>query len=451
MNDQHLDPYNNREQVFARQLHTTTDINDAQRVAAVSSQFNITPNKPSDLRDILGVDGSYLDSTSESAYLSYNDDTYIISTDETAFRSVDFETVPVGQYRSGTESIAGIYVQKDDPPVGVAEWGYGRMAQTVETVSVGENGLYFRYESDGTLSFVVERAGVETVIPQSEWGPENNGKNGPREYTDENGDVSGMLYSFDDLNDSGESGLTLDVADGYVYRIDFAWYGGGAICPKIVTLGREGRQRSWAPFIFKPLGQTSFAKPNQPVFCRLDNNGTATADSIRVAGRQVSTVGDFKDSTRETTHLHDQANLPGSNTTLFAFRRKPGFEGVELGIGRAETFLSGGRVFIGLVVNPNLGGQTPDWQVPSGKNTGDETAIEVAELDDTGSDLTADLATGERYNGKLAVAGSGTGSLTQRGPITFPVPRNQPVVFYARSLGTGNPDIDLNVVFNETW
>lgn len=295
-------------------LLSVVDLNSGVRTTPVKSEFNITPNPLTVYRDWWPAQKDKVEGTSTPGSVSYNNDTYVVSTDAVANGRSFLETAATGRYRSGSIAIAGIYVEFDGPPVGFAEWGYLRETDT--------NALKFRYESDGSISFVVTRGGVDLVIPQSMWAA-----SGEQAVTDENGDSVGVVIGMDAMDGSGPSGVNLDPSNGYVYRIDFAWYGGGAIAPHIVEVGPAGRQRAWPIFVYMPRGQTSISQPNHPVSAVLENDGTATADSLRVAGRQFSTAGEYSDEVRETTHLRENFDVPTSWTPVLLVRRKDTIDG----------------------------------------------------------------------------------------------------------------------------
>lgn len=445
------DPYATPYYQMHRAMHARADINDAVRTVEVNNEFIVTPETLSDLRDIVYQDGGYVRPTSESTRVSYNEDTYVVSTDAATNSRTTFETADIGRYRSGSVGMPGLYFQKDDPPVGTSEWGYGREPQTIEGFDVGRDRLFWRETSAADLSFVIERQGVETEIPQSNWAYDNND---PREVTDENGDVSGIIVGVDDWTGDGPFGFEWDRSEGYVYRPDFVWYGGGVIVPKVAFLDKWGRQMSVPAFVFKPVGQTSFSQPNQPLFAALDNGATATADSARVAGRQFSTAGGFQDTRRDTSDYRGDLSLPGSDGAeglLLCFRRKPGYEGIEIGIGDLVVDLSAAGL-LKYVIYPDFGNQTPSWEPPSEKtNRPDETAIQIAVEDGTGDPLTIDTTVGTEFGGTLLTGNKNATEPVSGDAARFPVPRNEPVAIVGKNLTGSSTTADVNTRFIETW
>ena len=100
-----------------------------------------------------------------------------------------------GQYRAGAMGQAGIGVRIPTLPLTTAfcEWGYTDFT----------NGFYFGV--DGTGKYVAYvTGGVVTKTYQSEW-------------------------NIDKLDGTGNSGYTLDLAEGHISQIDFTWYGYGDI------------------------------------------------------------------------------------------------------------------------------------------------------------------------------------------------------------------------------
>lgn len=433
-----------------RSTSPRTDISDASRTAEVKNEFLIVPQDISSIRDVLVLDGTLQSQATEHPNrLEYNEDTYLVKTTATGTDTTSFESASFGRYRAGSDAIAGMYFQKDDPPVGKVEWGYGREERTIEGETEGKDGFYWRYESDGSLSFIIERDGVETVIPKSEWG---YSEDDPRIVDDENENISGLVYGLEPFDGTRYTEHDLDISEGHVYRIDFAWYGGGVIVPKIVILDKYGWQNAIDLFAFKPIGQTSTTQPNQPLFARVDNQGTASADQCKVAGRQFSIVGDFEDQQRETSALEENLSVPSGSGDVFAlaFRRKPGYDGIELGL-RDIITSTNNPAFLTIDVNADFGGQTPDWETPSTiTNNPEETAVQVARVDQTASRLTVNDRA-RRYNGTIVTGSNQQANVSQRGPVQFPVIREQPVAINYRNLSGSSTTIDSNPRIVETW
>ena len=423
-------------------LFSTLDLNSGVRTTEVKSEFNLTPAPLSVFRDWWPAQKDKVEGTTTEGSASYNGDTYVIETDASTTGRSFLETAGTGRYRAGSIGIAGIYVETDGPPVGFAEWGYLRETDT--------NALKFRYESDGSLSFVVTRDAVDLVIPQSTWAA-----SGEQEVTDANDNPVGVVIGIDAMDGTGPSGVTLNPDHGYVYRVDFAWYGGGAIAPHIVEVGPAGRQRAWPLFVYMPRGQTSISQPNQPVSCVLNNDGTATADSIKVAGRQFSTAGDFEDETRETSHLREDFDIPTTWEPWLLVRRKDTIdgtataEGISFDLGPLAWAVDQSIAFearIGVVPDGS-----PDWQAPS-RTSPDETAVEVAETLDGGNPL-AVTDNGEKYGGNLAGAASGGNkTLTdQSREFGAPFPRRTVNAIFAKALDTATSGSSLNTTIPEGW
>lgn len=142
-------------------LLSAVDLNSGVRTTEVRNEFALTPGPLSPFRDWWPALKDTVEGTTTPGTVSYNEDVYVVETDAVADGEAFLETAEVGRYRSGAIAVAGIYVRVPDTPVGAAEWGYGRNENT--------NELHWRYESDGSLSFVVVRQDVELVIPQSQW------------------------------------------------------------------------------------------------------------------------------------------------------------------------------------------------------------------------------------------------------------------------------------------
>jgi len=407
------------EEELKQTLLGTNSHNDALQVAEINNEFTVVPNNVSVFRDVLEGNGTVTFS-----------DRYEVNTPAQTDGNQALETARIGQYRPGTNALAGLYVQKDNPPVGFAEWGYGDDPY--------DDGAWFRYNSDGSLELVVYEGGNEIVIGQELWSKSIN----ERVVTNENGTVVGNVWGHDAMDGTGESGVDLDVADGYIYHIEFAWYGAGPVTFGIVAVDDDGYQYYHPILTYEPDGTAPFNEPNHAIFTRIDNDGTATADTIKAGGRQFSTWGKFTERVRETENLNTNISVPtDSYKPIVALRRRnSNYKGIDFDI-QALQAQTDNTLSFKVSIDPSFA-TTPTWVTPTDHDSS-ETGIEVANEPDANQD-------GTKYSGFLAGSGKNSQSFAESASRTFPFPRQKPVVIYAKSLENA-ATLNLSAIINEKW
>lgn len=412
-------------------LYPPVDLNTAIRTGEVTNQFLLVPRPVSSFRDYL-PDGNDDDSSgANDGSVSFSDGAYTVSVPGSASGEQQaFESARIGTYRPGSVAVAGLYVRKASTPAGKAEWGYKREGSS--------DGFYVRYDSDGSLTFVVERGGTETRIPQSDWDSETD-----KSINDESDTTAGRVVGFDAFDGSGRSGIDLDPADGHIYRFDWSWYGGGTTALNIVGMGPSGRQRAWPAVLFEPEGRPSINQPNQPLFARVDTQSETASDQLVVQGRQYSTLGNFRDAQRRTEHFNSGVTVGTSDAAVISFRRKSGDEGVDMDL--IDLNVQTDQALHGyLLVDPDFN-TGPSWSMPSGVNNSGETAVEVED----GSDV--DTASGDQYGGFVLGSGKNTEELSGVGEREFPIVRQKPVVLVMRSITGSTASVNASLTVGEKW
>ena len=206
-----------------------------------------------------------------------------------------------GRYEAGFAGEAGIGIRLPVAPTGtqVVRWG----------LFDDQNGAFFGQNVANGIFVAIRRAGLDTIIPQTSW-------------------------NVDKLNGSGPSGATLTLSKGNIFQIVFTWYGYGVIefrvvIPDPTTLAQEVITVNR----FSPTGQTSFADPNLPLRAQISNNGTASAISLFVGGRQYSIIGNYNPTFRITSERR-QVTATGTLTPIISFQRKAVF---PAGSGRSNS------------------------------------------------------------------------------------------------------------------
>lgn len=151
-----------------------------------------------------------------------------------------------GQYYAGSMGQAGIGVRIPTLPTGTAfaEWGY----------TDGNNGFLFGVDATGKYVAYVTGSGVTTKTYQPAW-------------------------NIDTLDGAGNSGMTIDLAEGHVSQIDFTWYGYGDIEYSYYISNATTFKIEKVPFHRTKIdGSASIADPNQPLTFRVGNGASNTTN-----------------------------------------------------------------------------------------------------------------------------------------------------------------------------
>ena len=297
-----------------------------------------------------------------------------LSTGTTPDSIISLRTAEYGRYTPGFSAQAGMGIRFPSLPTeGEARWGYFDE----------DNGFYFGYDADqGELFVARKQDGVETA----------------RVYrSDFNG------FDFEDIYDKA-----FDLTDGYIFQIDFSWYGYGIINFQVVTQttdtisGRTPRQETVNLHSFSVDGDTSTSDPNEPIEIEIENGANGDDNLIRVGGRQFSIFGQLPSDKRVTAETQENTTVGADAWNhIMTWRRaddagdanaRINFNDLDFGIDQTSR--------IALVVNANIGGlnyQTPRLVDP------EETLLEVS-LDGTYNGLDGGT---KAWEGSVQVGGTG--------------------------------------------
>lgn len=322
--------------------------------------------------------------------------------------SAQLNSAERGRYIPGYEASVGIGIRTDYTLSGnmYAEWG---LDNGTEGVGFGE---------DATGFFVYyRRSGSQTKVR-----PEN--------------------FSVDSLDGTGPSGLTLDTSEGFIYQINFAWYGYGVIEWEIIAADpNTGLQKSFPIHRYKASGETSIQSPNLPIYVILDNNGTATAANLYVGGRKYAILGIYRPNARFTHDYRLQLGSVGTTwLPVIAFRRKTGFEDVSVKL-ESISMTPDADMIWKVVTGVTVSGGT--WGTPA-ESTAAETAVEVNKtLTSTSGGITIDMGL---VGGTRNIASAGVSQLTE---LDF-IGTDAIVLYVRRTTGT-NGTVDALVGVKEEW
>ena len=272
------------------------------------------------------------------------------------------ETNQRGQYQAGAMGQAGIGCRIPTNPTSTqyAKWGYSDFSQ---------NGFYFGIDATGIYVAYIT-GGSETKTYQDNW----------------NGDK---------LNGTGDSGLTLSLANGAISQIDFIWYGYGDITFSFIIFDANTlKSQKVTAHTLKINGSASIIDPNQPLKFEVGNGASSSSNfSLYIGGHQFSTVDGF--STPQKRIISELLTNYTTATNvlwqpLIAFRKKSTFNSR---VNSVNAFLESFTVSADGEIETRItrGGNTSnlDWATPTGC-TATETAIETKITTSTALTTSAD-------------------------------------------------------------
>lgn len=220
-----------------------------------------------------------------------------VATGATAGSIAQLDSAEAARYIPGYGAEIGMGIRFTDVPTGDqrAIWG-GKGVN-------GTDGIYFMYDALG-LAVVLLTAGVERIVRRADW-------------------------NIDTVDGTGPSGFNLDEAvNGYIYQIDFTWYGYGGI--KFSVVGTpEGLLQRPLPihsFTTEDYDSTSVRDPNMLVFAEVSNGATSEDFAVQVGGRQYSIVGQYKPKFRYTGDVRNTTTITTTPQPLVSFRFKEAFK-----------------------------------------------------------------------------------------------------------------------------
>lgn len=314
-----------------------------------------------------------------------------------------------GRYVAGYAAQCGIACRIPTTFTGnqVARFGY----------TDATNGFYFLYNASG-INVAVVRNGVETIFPQASW-------------------------NVDKMDGTGPSGRVFDMTRGNIFRLDFSWYGFGAIAFNIVSTDSLGVQMVQTVHRWAPNQQTSVMTPNLPIYAAVSNGGTAATANVYIAGRQFSLFGQYSPISRISSTY---GTYSGSGSTLWeplvSVRRKTGAVGVGLKIDSFDITCTQ-TVIVQMRVNATLTGAAFG-------NLPDTTTSESMLQQDT----TATAVTGGTviYTTLVTLSATNSAQVVYSDSIEYNVPEYQPLTICAKMLtGANNYSVTLVARFREEF
>lgn len=334
-----------------------------------------------------------------------------LDTDGTTGSSAVLESAEIGRYVPGLSAEAGIGVRcAGAAPTGNAEqrWGYFN----------ADNGYFFGRDASGL--YVQRRSGGSDAskVRQADW---NN----------------------DPLDGSGPSGLTLDVTDGNIFQIRFAWYGYGVIEWVVIVETASGIQ-SYPQVVHRErvTGQTSIENPNLPLRAELDNNGTGAAQQLFVAGRQFSIyAGSYTPNVRQTPDRRLALAVSTTRIPSISFRRKAAFP------------LASAKAFFIDIISTDAG----LWELRTGMALTNEVWGAPTNVTASETSLEADVVATAASGGEMLASGlfAGTAGNQQRDSHhetlpAFDLVNSDPITLTLQTLA-GSGTVSVVFTMAEAW
>lgn len=393
--------------------YLATPLDPSRSIVAAEPRLQLESSSQadSDLRNVRPGNGT----------VSLSGGEFTVSTPAQTDGAQALETAQIIEYDAGLKGEVGMYIEYNSDPVGFREWGLGGDAFSDE--------LLWRHNSDGTFAFVRERAGTRATIPESDWDEETNGA----EVTDTGGNTVGHVWGIDPLDGSGPSGVDIHGSFLGVFSLEMVLYGGGGVAPCLMGQDRKGRVRKVFPFIFRPANESILTQFNAPLVARVDNDGTATADSFVVRERQYLHYGVSRAPNRATPDARELTNLGISTPeAVIGIRREAAGNPTRLDILNAFIHPDN-ECHVWYLSRPTVT-NSPTWGRPqrdfSGNLVADnETSVEVS------TDLTVDASTGVAVQGNLLEGGNwgkiGAATVDLQNAVFV---RDEPVVLMVESI-----------------
>ncbi|MGG1632812.1 collagen-like triple helix repeat-containing protein, partial [Rossellomorea sp. NRS-1567] len=388
----------------------------------VSSQFNelMTAERTpvlelqsvyglSDLRDLVTTTGS---GTVTSTSVEYQ-----VSVTGGAADTATLDSVERGRYMPGYAAEAGIGVRVPSGPDTnqVFRWG----------LFDDENGAYFGQSVAVGIFVAIRREGVDTITPQTSW-------------------------NIDPLDGSGPSGITLNLALGNVFQIQFTWYGYGVVEFNVVvqdplTLAQE----VVTVHRFRPVNQTSFTDPNLPLRTQIENQGASSPRSIFVGGRQYSILGKFNPEFRITSDRR-AVTVGTGGLPVLSFQRKPVFPAGSARPNSVSVTLEGldiinaADIYFQILVGGTLNTAFTNFPTANTAIPNTETALLV---NNTATNITGGQVV---YQGVGAGAQGNTRNLSTATLLSFQLPDDQIVSLVVGTFSGTTPVVAVFRV-TEEW
>lgn len=337
----------------------------------------------------------------------------LLETNTDANGTAQLSSAEVGRYIPGFGAEIGLGVRLPAALSGDQTIEFGGFTSDLQ------DGLYFGYDADG-LYVARLRDGTEVQkVRQADW-------------------------NIDPLDGTGRSGVTIDVANGAIYQINWTWYSYGQIVWAILAV--INNKQTFIPVHqinnFIDFSGTSIVDPSLRVTVLAENNGTASNAQVYVGGRQYSIIGEYVPKYRYTGETRPSTALSTSLQPLISFRHKDTFRNRSVKLAGFSVINNGNAdVEMEIYLAGTLTGAS--FGAPNGY-TATDTALE--------SDIQATAITGGNcvWAGSLVPAGAGNRFNFSNLDIDLDLPEEVTITLCARAF-TGTPSVISAFRMKEEW
>lgn len=325
--------------------------------------------------------------TGSASIVDTNPGKITLATGATAGSRATLKLSEVGIYAPGHDAEVGIGVRPRQALAGTAfaKWG-GRS-------SGGSDGFYFKLTANGINAVRLKDGVEEDVVAISEWNIDR---------------FDGSEGRFN------PSKINLDVDNGYIYQVDFTWYGFGIILFGIVRGIPDApeKQRFIPGHVLQVTGDISIQEPNLQVFIEIDNGDQTTDYAIGTGGMQYAVLGEDEGGReRKVDEYVQNVSVTTALTHLMTFRRDSARINRSLKTNNLNLRGSGERIAFELWIGGEVTLGSGDAYATPTNYTDSETTVEVVkeqEFDETDAVLI------DRF---FVEAGSGNQSGESREPL----------------------------------
>lgn len=340
-----------------------------------------------------------------------------LSTGGTANSEIEVRTAAYGRYTPGYSAKQGSGIRFESlPDEGEVKWGYFD----------DNDGFYWGYDGDVGELFV---------------GRLSDGTESDRVYrSDFNGEDFFQVIGKE----------SPDPTVGYIYQIDFSWYGYGIVNFNIVAKSDSSDMSLPAQdrvdmHNLSVTGETSITDPNQPITVIAENGSGGEDVRVRIGGRQYSIFGDLPTDQRITAATVESTSVDsGSWTHIMTWRRSDAIADPNARLSvESIDFSLDQTVRLAIVQNANLSGTSygsPDLVDVS------ETLAEVSKagsFDGIGSGT-------KTWGGTLQVGSSGNAEATLNPDLQQKFGQNITASLIAKGIGGSGSGISTMRI-SEDW
>jgi hypothetical protein len=448
-------------QGVTREADGPLSINPARTVATTTALWGLQPDRPLTDRQDHDPFNVWYERNGGSVVQSNNG--YNVSTDPNQSGSeAILETGQLGLYRPGNAASVGGGFYITNRPTGD---GFIDIAYTMDGK---DDGLAHRITADDFQGkFWNSALGQEITVSRNAGDMDHNTVT---TKTDSNGDPVAKVYGYDPMDGTGPSTIDYEAGHGYVYGFLIGWYGPASTLAYIKALGEynsEWSYRTYPMYLVDGVGDPLFEKPNRPLQARASNGTTAENVEVRVLGRQFQVWGSLNRDVRPIFETAQGQSLPMDGTgsgandyyVVAAVRRRQNGETAATEVGVEDFEIASDAEPLAVhtrTVDPSfLSGI--EWTTPEEFAVA-QSPIQVDISSDTSTRVSLDEFTdsdgvvkpeGVAWKGDIIGAGSKKeareGDL--KAELNFPIVRDKPTVWLARTRSGTSDDVDVNIQF----